>query len=224
MLKLCTSSCYYYYYSLPVYHIVPWQKPSWRERPAAHSQYSPAEAGRDTPPPHWSPCKWILGGSTGQSSLKVHTHTHTHSAHKYDNCYSALMVRYKVNHQTCVMLSTYSPRCLCGTHTGQCSTDLPHEPCSPAGPGPPVETYLNRPSTATKKINKRIMEACYVPFFLSCKHSPPQSTTCQLCFSACCSLFTARHRYFVFLQRLFLVTEAWLMFSVVGFEQPKEHV
>lgn len=66
---------------LPECRIVPWQTPSWPERPVVHSRYSPAEAGRDTHPPHWSPYRWTLGGSTGQSSLHTHTHTDTDDTH-----------------------------------------------------------------------------------------------------------------------------------------------
>lgn len=42
--------------------------------------------------------------------------------------------------------SSSHPR-LYGTHTGQYSIDLPPEPCSPAGPGPPVVTWLSWPWT-----------------------------------------------------------------------------
>lgn len=39
----------------PWCHTAPWRRPSWPGRPAAHSQYSPAEAGRDMHPLRWSP-------------------------------------------------------------------------------------------------------------------------------------------------------------------------
>lgn len=39
----------------PECRIAAWQTLSWRERPVVRSRYSPAEAGRDTHPLHWSP-------------------------------------------------------------------------------------------------------------------------------------------------------------------------
>lgn len=124
---------------LPECHIVAWQRPSWPERPMVHNRYSPAEAGRDMHPRLWSPYRWTLGGSTGQSSLhtqtKIHTHTH------FQQTWSDEVSHHSVHHAAEWMIHcTHSLLCLYSTHTGQCSTGLPAEPCSPAGPGPPVET------------------------------------------------------------------------------------
>lgn len=56
---------------LPECHSAAWPTPSWPERPGVRSRCSPAEAGRDTLPPRWSPYRWTAGGSTGQSNLRT---------------------------------------------------------------------------------------------------------------------------------------------------------
>ena len=97
----------------------------------------------------------------------THTHTHTRnrSTHRTNNMAANSKSAFSRNYQIhckfhgvlyhCILngscLDTYSLPRLYSTHTGQCSIDLPPEPCSPAGPGPPVESWLSWPSENTKE-------------------------------------------------------------------------